>query len=200
MRRFHCTVKKQTNQGLSFCTAKSAALTYPQHGVTQLKIVVPVLSVNHSLKLNNSITGPNVIELLEKWQTLLVAIATAAGVLVMAFLYMRFPSRREFNKYKEQSQQQVSQVKTDVQKQLTAHKNELQEQLKSVEKSVTDDVQELEKRLDKVPTIEDLHELELNLERLNTNIESVKPGLQHVEKLTALLMENELREKRNGSN
>ncbi|MDN3377172.1 MULTISPECIES: DUF2730 family protein [unclassified Pseudoalteromonas] len=140
------------------------------------------------------------IELLEKWQTLLVAIATAAGVLIMAFLYMRFPSRREFNKYKEQSQQQVNQVKTKVQEQLTAHKNELQEQLKSVEKSVTDDVQELEKRLDKVPTIEDLHELELNLERLNTNIESVKPGLQHVEKLTALLMENELRDKRNGSN
>nr|WP_249365896.1 DUF2730 family protein [Pseudoalteromonas sp. NEC-BIFX-2020_002] len=113
---------------------------------------------------------------------------------------MRFPSRREFNKYKEQSQQQVSLVKTDVQEQLTAHKNELQEQLKSVEKSVSHDVQELEKRLDKVPTIEDLHELELNLERLNTNIESVKPGLKNVEKLTALLMENELREKRNGSN
>lgn len=136
------------------------------------------------------------MELFEKWQTLIVSVAAGLGVLVMAFLYLRFVSRPEFNKHKAQTTEQISTAKTQLTEQLSEYKAEIQDQLAEVKRSVKDEVTELEKRLDKVPTIEDLHELELKIERLNTNIESVKPGLGHVQKLTDLLMENELREKR----
>ena len=127
------------------------------------------------------------LELLEKWQTLILAVLGGLGVLVMAFLYMRFTPRKEFIKHKAATATQ-----------LTEYKNEMLEQLSEVKRSVTDDVQELERRLEKVPTTEDLHELELKIGRLNTNIESVKPGLNNVQKLTDLLMENELRGNRSG--
>lgn len=138
-------------------------------------------------------------ELFEKWQTLIVSVAAGLGVLVMAFLYLRFVSRPEFNKHKAQTTEQITEVKTQITEQLSEYKAELQEQLAEVKRSVKDDVTELENRLEKVPTSEDLHELELKIERLNTNIESVKPGLGHVQKLTDLLMENELREKRHAN-
>ena len=101
-------------------------------------------------------------------------------MLIMAFLYIRFPSRREFIKFKEEIEQKTS------------------EKLDAVKTSVDSDLRDFQKKLDKVPTTEDLHALELKIERLNTNIESVRPGLSNVQKLTDLLMENELREKRNG--
>ncbi|MCF2829820.1 MULTISPECIES: DUF2730 family protein [unclassified Pseudoalteromonas] len=148
-------------------------------------------------------------EFFQKWQTVIVWALGVMGVFIMAFLYVRFPSRKEFNSYKSAAQQQVSDTQTNVQNQLSkhktelheqlgAHKSELQEQLAEVKRAVSDDVRELERRIEKMPTTDDLHDLELKIERLNTNIESVKPGLSNVQKLTDLLMENELREKRNG--
>lgn len=120
------------------------------------------------------------LDFLEKWQTVVVSFLGAFGVLIMAFLYIRFPSRREFIKFKEEIEQKTS------------------EKLDAVKTSVDSDLRDFQKKLDKVPTTEDLHALELKIERLNTNIESVRPGLSNVQKLTDLLMENELREKRNG--
>ncbi|TQF69564.1 DUF2730 family protein [Pseudoalteromonas luteoviolacea] len=158
-------------------------------------------------------------EYLEKWQTVITAGLGTLGVLVMAFLYIRFPSRPEFNKHKAKTTEQISYLKAAVTEQLTEHKAELQEQLtehkaelqeqltehkaelkeqvSEVKGDIKEDVKELENQLAKVPTSEDLHALELKIERLNTNIESVKPGLSNVTRLTDLLMENELREKRN---
>jgi hypothetical protein len=136
-------------------------------------------------------------EFFQKWQTLIVWVLGVIGVFVMAFLYARFPTRKEFNAHKTSAQEQLSAHKTDVQKQLTAHKEEVLKQLNEVKQTFADDVRDLESQLEKMPTKEDLHELELKIEGLNTNIESVKPGLDEVKKLTHLLMENELREKRN---
>ncbi|TMP27191.1 hypothetical protein CWB99_15855 [Pseudoalteromonas rubra] len=133
----------------------------------------------------------------QKWQTLIVWLASGLGVLIMAYLYLRFPSRGEFNKHKNSAQEQLTSHKEEVLKQLSTHKAEVSEMLSDVKKEIGSDFKELERQLEKVPTKEDLHDLELKIEKLNTNIESVKPGLSNVERLTNLLMENELREKRN---
>ncbi|KZN57613.1 hypothetical protein N473_06985 [Pseudoalteromonas luteoviolacea CPMOR-1] len=137
------------------------------------------------------------LDFFEKWQTVIMGALGTLGVLIMAFLYIRFPSRPEFNKHKTQTTEQISHLKAAVTEQLAEHKAELQEQISVVKGDIKEDVKELENQLAKVPTSEDLHALELKIERLNTNIESVKPGLSSVTRLTDLLMENELREKRN---
>lgn len=130
MPRYHYTVKKPTNQGQSLCTAKSAALIYPQHGVKRLKTVVPVWSANLSLKYNNSITGLSMDFILEWYKAFLTVGVAIVGAAALAWLRSTFVTKKAHD---------------DVSK-------ALESRLSAVEKTIedlpnADDLHELDKRL-----------------------------------------------------
>ena len=123
-------MKKPTNQGQHLSTAKSVALIYQQHGVKRLKTVVPVLSANHSLKYNNSITGRSMDFILEWWKAFLTVGVAIVGAGALAWLRSTFVTKK---------------VHEDVSK-------ALESRLSAVEKTIedlpnADDLHELDKRL-----------------------------------------------------
>ena len=101
MPRYHYTVKKTTNQGQSLCTAKSAVLKYPQHGVKQLKTVVPVWSANLWLKLNNSITGLSMDFILEWYKAFLTVGVAIVGAAALAWLRSTFVTKTTHEKLEQ---------------------------------------------------------------------------------------------------
>lgn len=101
MPRYHYTVKKPTNQGQSLCTAKSAALKYPQHGVKRLKTVVPVWSANLSLKYNNSITGLSMDFILEWYKAFLTVGVAIVGAAALAWLRSTFVTKTTHEKLEQ---------------------------------------------------------------------------------------------------
>lgn len=101
MPRYHYTVKKPTNQGQSLCTAKSAALIYPQHGVKRLKTVVPVWSANLSLKYNNSITGLSMDFILEWYKAFLTVGVAIVGAAALAWLRSTFVTKTTHEKLEQ---------------------------------------------------------------------------------------------------
>lgn len=130
MLRYPCIEKNQTNQVQSLCTAKSAALTYPQHGVKRLKTVVPVLSANHLLKYNNSITGLSMDFILEWYKAILTVGIAIVGAAALAWLRSTFVTKK--------AHEDISKA--------------LETRLSAVEKTIEDlpnseDLHELDKRL-----------------------------------------------------
>ena len=151
--------------------AKSAAVKSPQHGVKQLKTVVLVLSANHSL--NHSMKNNNSITGLSMDFILewYKAILTLGIAIVGAAALAWLRSTFVTKKAHE-----------DISK-------ALESRLTAVEKTIED-----------LPNSEDLHELDKRLIEVSGKIDGLNPQLTDLKRLTDLLMENELREKRNGSN
>ena len=69
-----------------------------------------------------------------------------------------------------------------------------------VSKALESRLSAVEKTIEDLPNSEDLHELDKRLIEVSGKIDGLNPQLTDLKRLTDLLMENELREKRNGSN
>ncbi|RZF83722.1 DUF2730 family protein [Pseudoalteromonas sp. CO325X] len=111
--------------------------------------------------------------ILEWWKQLLAAGFLIVGCGAIAWLRSTFVSKKEHELYRQEQRE---------------HYDGLTQRLNTVETTVAD-----------LPSADDIHELDKRLIEVGGKIDALSPQLGNLQRVTDLLMENELRGTRSGT-